>query len=73
MHTKEKLNLLKLASRRMAEASASASKIVRCQMIKTDLLRIRFHSTPDYIGCYSNILPRTTLRDSPEYFTCRHP
>ena len=64
--------MLKFASCRMAEASASASKIVRCQMIKTNSLRISFDGIPDDVGCHSSILPGATLRNSPEYFTSSH-
>jgi hypothetical protein len=67
--TEEKLNLLKFASRGMTEASASASKIVRCQMAKADSLGITFYGIPDNVGCHSRILPSATLRNSPEYST----
>jgi hypothetical protein len=59
--TEEKLNLLKLTSSGMAQASASASQIMRCQMIKADLFRITFHGIPVHVGCHSRILPGTTI------------
>lgn len=41
-------------------------------MLKPDSRGITFHGTPDRFGCHSNILPSTTFRNSPEYFTARH-
>jgi hypothetical protein len=70
--TKEKLNLLKFASRSMAEASASATKIVRCQMVNADSFGVSLHCIPDYVGCHSSILPSTILRNSPEHLAFSH-
>jgi hypothetical protein len=44
--TKEKLNLLKFASRSTAEASATATKIVRCQMVKANSFSVTFYRIP---------------------------
>jgi len=61
---KEKLNLFKFASGLMAEAVASATKIVGCQMVNADLFGVSLHGIPDYIGCHSFILPSVILRNS---------
>jgi hypothetical protein len=41
-------------------------------MFKPDSRGITFHGTPDRVGCHSNILPSTTFRNAPEYFTASH-
>jgi hypothetical protein len=47
--TEKKLNLLKFASRSMAEASAGATKIVGRQMVKADSLGVTSYRIPDHI------------------------
>jgi hypothetical protein len=53
---KQKLNLFELASTTMAQASASAAQIVRCQIIYAGLSGAPLDSVPDYIGCYARWL-----------------
>jgi len=43
------MNLLKFASRSMAEASAGATKIVGRQMVKADSLGVTSYRIPDHI------------------------
>jgi len=43
---KQKLNLFQFASGAVAEASTSAAKIVRCEMVKADLPGVSFHRAP---------------------------
>jgi hypothetical protein len=59
--TKEKLNLFEFASGIMAEAGASATKIVGCQMVNADSFGVSLHGIPDYVGCHFFILPNPTL------------
>ena len=56
----------------MAEAGASATKIVGCQMVNADSFGVSFHGIPDYVGCHSFILPRPILRNSPEHLAFSH-
>src|ERR1700733_7015101 len=53
----------------MAEASTSASKIVRGEMGETDSCGISFYCIPDYVCRHPSILPSTSLQNSPEYFS----
>jgi hypothetical protein len=69
---KKKLNLFKFASGLMAEAGASATKIVRSQMVNADSLGVSPHGIPDYVGCHSFALPSPTLRNSSEHLAFRH-
>ena len=49
--TKEKLNLFEFASGLVAEAGASATKIVGCQMANANSFGVLLHGIPDYVGC----------------------
>jgi hypothetical protein len=69
---KKKLNLFEFASDLMAEAGASATKIVRSQMVNADSLGVSPHGIPDYVGCHSFALPSPSLRNSSEHFAFRH-
>jgi len=70
--TKEKLNLFEFASGVMAEAGASATKIVGCQMVNADSFGVSLHGIPDYVGCHSFILPSPILRNSSEHLAFSH-
>jgi hypothetical protein len=48
--TKEELNLSEFASGLMAEAGASATKVVGCQMFKADSFGVSLHRIPDNVG-----------------------
>jgi hypothetical protein len=62
--TKEKLNLFEFASNAMAKASASATKIVGCQMVKADLPGIPFDRIPEIVALRIEDVPRQ-LRTEP--------
>jgi hypothetical protein len=70
--TKEELNLFEFASGLMAEAGASATKIVGRQMVKADTFSVSLHGIPDYVGCHSIILPSPILRNSSEPLAFSH-
>jgi hypothetical protein len=55
--TEEELNLFEFAASVMAEAGASAPKIMGRQMVDANSLGISFNRVPDYVGCHSSILP----------------
>jgi hypothetical protein len=59
--TEQKLNLFEFSSGLMAEAGASATKIVGCQMVNADSFGVSLHGIPDYISRHSSILPSPTL------------
>jgi hypothetical protein len=69
---KKKLNLFEFTSGLMAEAGASATKIVRSQMANADSLSVSPHSVPDYVGCHSFARPSPILRNSSEHLAFRH-
>jgi hypothetical protein len=70
--TKEKLNLFEFASGLMAEAGASATKIVGCQMVNADSFGVSLHGIPDHVTCDSSILPSPILRNSSEHLAFSH-
>ena len=70
--TKEKLSLFEFASGLMAEAGASATKIVGRQMVNADLFGVSLHRRPDYVGCHSIIVPCPILRNSSEHLAFIH-
>ena len=51
----EKLDLLQLATRQMAEAGACVPQIVRGKIVESGLYRCSFHNVPDRL---SELLPR---------------
>jgi hypothetical protein len=59
--TKEKLKLFELASCALAEAGATATKIVWCQIFDSGSPGTSFYRTPDYIEFHSSILPNSIL------------
>ncbi len=70
--TRKKLNLVELAARLMAEAGASATKIVGCQMVNTDSFGGSLHGIPDYVDCHSFILSSPIFRNSFEHLAFSH-
>ena len=56
----------------MAEAGASATKIVGCQMVNADSFGVSLHGIPDYVGCHSLFLPSPILRESSEHLAFSH-
>jgi hypothetical protein len=52
--TEEKLNLFQFASTTMAQARASAAKIVGCQIAYAGLPGAPLHRVPDYVGCHAS-------------------
>jgi hypothetical protein len=70
--TKEELNLFEFASSLMAEAGASATKIVGCQMVNADSFGVSLHGIPDYVGWHSFVLPSPMLRNSSEHLAFSH-
>jgi hypothetical protein len=54
--TKEKLNLLQFASTTMAQAGASAAKIVGREIIYAGLSSTPLHRVPDDIGGHASSL-----------------
>jgi len=70
--TKEKLNLLEFATSLMAEAGASATKIVGCQMVNADSFGVSLHGIPDYVSCHSFVLQSPILRNSSEHLAFSH-
>ena len=66
------MNLFEFASGLMAEAGASATKIVGCQMVYAYSFGVSLHGVPDYVGCRSFILPSPILRNSSEHFAFSH-
>jgi hypothetical protein len=49
---KEKLDLLQLTTRQVAEAGACAPQIVRRKIVDSGLYRCRFHNVPDRLRRY---------------------
>jgi len=64
--------LFEFASGLMAEAGASATKIVGYQMANANSFGVSLHGIPDYVGCYSFILPSPILRNSSEHLAFSH-
>src|SRR5258706_8815559 len=64
---KEKLNLFQFASTTMAQARASAAKIVGGQITYAGLPGAPFHRVPDYVGCHARFLSHSPLQNTPEY------
>ncbi len=69
---KEKLNLFQFASTTMAQARASAAKIVGCQIVYAGLPGAPLHRVPDYVGCHASFLSHSLLQNTPEYFFLAH-
>jgi hypothetical protein len=69
---KQKLNLFQFATTTMAQARASAAKIVGCQIAYAGLPGAPLHRVPDYIGCHASFLSHSRLQDTPEYFSLAH-
>jgi hypothetical protein len=69
---KKKLNLFEFATGLKAEAGASATKIVGCQMVNADSLGVSLYGVPDNVGCHSFALPSPGFRNSSEYLAFRH-
>jgi hypothetical protein len=56
----------------MAEASATATKIMGCQILYAGPVGTPFDRIPDYIGCHASILPRSILQNPSEHFSFAH-
>ncbi len=69
---KQKLNLFQFASTTMAEPGASATKIVRRQIVYAGPPRTPFHRIPDYVGCYASFLSRSPSQNPSENFPLAH-
>jgi hypothetical protein len=65
---KQKLDLFEFASACMAEAGATATKIVGCQIVYAGPLGAPFDRIPDYVGCHASILSRSILQNPSEHF-----
>src|SRR5258706_16475300 len=70
--TEEKLNLFQFASTTMAQARASAAKIVGCQIAYAGLPGASLHRVPDYVSCHASFLSHSPLQNPPEYFSLAH-
>ena len=68
----KELDLFEFSSCLMAEASASAAKIVGCQMVNADSFGVSLHGIPNYVGWHSFILPSPILRNSSEHLAFSH-
>jgi len=51
---KQKLNLFQFASTTMAQAGASAAKIVGCQIVYAGLSGASLHRVSDYVGYHAS-------------------
>ena len=69
---KKELNLFEFASCAVTESSASAAKVVRCEMFDADLLGISRHGGPDYVGSHAGTQFRPVSPDPPEGFAVTH-
>ena len=69
---KQKLDLFEFASTSMAEAGATATKIVGCQIGYAGPLGTPFDLIPDHVGCHASILSRTILQNPSEHFPLAH-
>src|SRR5713226_2480532 len=56
----------------MAEAGATATKIVRCQIVYAGSLGTPFDRIPNYVGCHSSILSLSILQNPSEEFSLAH-
>src|SRR5258708_25927199 len=70
--TEEKLNLFQFASTTMAQARASAAKIVGGQIAYAGLPGASLHRVPDYVSCHASFLSHSPLQNPPEYFSLAH-
>jgi hypothetical protein len=59
---KEKLNLFQFASTTMAQARASAAKIVGGQIAYAGLPGAPFHRVPDYVSCHASFLSHSPFK-----------
>jgi hypothetical protein len=55
---KQKLNLFQFASTTVAQAGASAAKVVGCQIVYAGLSGAPLHRVPDYIGRHTRVPAR---------------
>ena len=69
---KEKLNLFQFAPTTMAQACASAAKVVGCQIAYAGLPGAPLHCVPDYVGCHASFLSYSPLQNPPECFSLTH-
>jgi hypothetical protein len=53
---KQKLNLFQFASTTMAQAGASAAKVVGCQIVDACLSGAPLHRVPNYVSCHATWL-----------------
>jgi hypothetical protein len=65
---KQKLDLFEFASTSMAEAGATAAKIVGGQIVYAGSLGAPFERILDYVGCHAGILSRSILQNPSEHF-----
>src|SRR5216683_2148490 len=56
----------------MAEAGATATKIVGCQILYAGPLGTPFDRIPDYVGCHASILACSILQNPSEQFSFAH-
>ena len=69
---KQKLNLFEFAAATMAEAGASATKIVGCQVGYAGLTGASLHRIPDYVGCHASFLSRSPFQNPSKNFPLAH-
>jgi hypothetical protein len=69
---KQKLDLFEFASASMAETGATATKIVRRQILYAGLLGTPFDRIPDYVVCHSSTLSRSIPQNPSEHFARAH-
>src|SRR5260370_29763573 len=56
----------------MAEAGATATKMVGCEILYAGPLGTPFDRIPDYVGCHASILALSILQNPPEHFSFPH-
>ena len=69
---KQKLDLFEFASTSMAEAGATAAKIVGRQIVHVGPHGTPFDRIPNYVGRHASILSRSIFQHPSEQFSLAH-
>jgi len=66
---KQKLNLFQFSSTTMAQAGASATKVMSCKIGYASVTGTSLHRIPNNIGSHTGFLSRSPLQNPPEYLS----
>jgi hypothetical protein len=68
----QKLDLFEFGAPYVAEAGATATKVMRCQIVYADPLGTSFDCIPDHVGIDAGFLARSILQNPSEYLSLPH-